>query len=66
MKQNNRIFNFCIIFWLYNDCISIYLSGSSINRAKRLAERDNIILEEALKIVERRDLDNQSLYTKNI
>ena len=50
--------------WLYNDCISIYLSGSSINRAKRLAERDNIILEEALKIVERRDLDNQSLYKK--
>ena len=50
--------------WLYNDCISIYLSGSSLNRAKRLVERDNIILEEALKIIERRDLDNQSLYKK--
>ena len=48
--------------WLAKDCIKIWLKGSEDNRAKRMAKRDNISYEEALRIVRKRDQENKRLY----
>jgi cytidylate kinase len=45
--------------------IKFWLKGSLNNRAKRMANRDGIALEEAKKIVSMRDLENIKIY-KNL
>lgn len=50
--------------WLAKDVVKLWLKGSRENRAKRLANRDNIAYEEALKIISMRDEDNKKLYLK--
>jgi cytidylate kinase len=48
--------------WLAKDCIKFWFKGSIESRAKRMAMRDNISYEEALKIVKKRDDENKLLY----
>lgn len=48
--------------WLADDAVKFWLKGSRENRAKRMARRDNITDEEALKIVSMRDEENKKLY----
>ncbi len=48
--------------WLVDDCIKFWLKGSLENRAKRMAMRDNLAYEDALKIVKIRDEKNKQLY----
>lgn len=50
--------------WLVKDGIKIWLSGSIENSAKRMTTRDEIYLEEALKIVKKRYEENKMLYKK--
>ena len=49
--------------WIYKGkAIKIWLHASLEERAKRIASRDNIAFEEALKIVEERDKENAKLF----
>ncbi|MFQ5940374.1 MAG: (d)CMP kinase [Nitrososphaerales archaeon] len=48
--------------WLANNAVKLWLKGSKNNRAKRMASRDNIVYEEALKIIAMRDAENKKLY----
>ncbi|MEM2760444.1 MAG: cytidylate kinase family protein [Nitrososphaerales archaeon] len=48
--------------WLAGDAVKFWLKASKENRAKRMAKRDNISYDEALKIVSMRDEENKKLY----
>jgi cytidylate kinase len=48
--------------WIYGKGIKIWLHASQEERAKRIAKRDGISFEEALKIVKIRDEENIKLY----
>jgi CMP/dCMP kinase len=52
--------------WLVNDSsvIKFWLRGSPENRAKRMANRDDIGFAEAKKIIQLRDGENQRIYYK--
>lgn len=52
--------------WLVSASMTIkfWLRGSRENRARRMASRDNIEYEEALRIISMRDQENRDLYTK--
>lgn len=48
--------------WLAKNAVKFWLKGSRENRAKRMAKRDSIAYEEALKVVSMRDEENRNLY----
>jgi len=50
--------------WLYKGGIKIWLHASKEERARRMARRDGISYEEALRIVEERDRRNSELYKR--
>lgn len=52
--------------WLVKEesVIKLWLRGSSDNRAKRMANRDNISFAEAKKIIALRDEENKKIYYK--
>jgi cytidylate kinase len=50
--------------WLVQDGIKIWLAGSYENSAKRMTMRDNISIQEALEIVQKRYDENKKLYKK--
>ncbi len=50
--------------WLTENPIKFWLRGSQNNRAKRMANRDNINFLDAKKIVRLRDDDNKKIYRK--
>lgn len=50
--------------WLTDKGVKIWLKASVESRAERMVSRDNIPLQEALKIVQRRDEENRDLYRK--
>ncbi|MFH1105779.1 MAG: cytidylate kinase family protein, partial [Candidatus Aenigmatarchaeota archaeon] len=52
--------------WLFKgDSVKIWLNAGREERAKRIANRDEISLEEARKIVDKRDKENRGHY-KNL
>lgn len=52
--------------WLYDkEAVKILLKASQSTRARRMAKRDNISKEKALRVVKDRDEENRGLY-KNI
>jgi cytidylate kinase len=48
--------------WLTDAGIKVWLKGSLEVRARRMAKRDNIVVEEARRIIEARDRANAELY----
>ncbi len=50
--------------WLVDGGIKIWLFGSHQNSAERMKIRDNVNVEQALKIVKKRYAENKSLYKK--
>lgn len=52
--------------WLVKEdsVIKLWLKGSSDNRAKRMANRDDIGFAEAKRIIARRDEENKNIYRK--
>lgn len=50
--------------WLVKDGVKIWLAGSQENSAKRMTMRDDIKLEEAMRIVRTRYEENKQLYKK--
>ena len=50
--------------WIADATINFWLQGSVENRSKRMSIRDNIDIESAKKIVQRRDFENKQIYKK--
>lgn len=63
-RKGKAIFDSWTLPWLLkeNQCFSVYLKASQEVRAKRIAERDKIGFEKALKLIKERDSDNIKLY----
>jgi len=61
-KQGGVVITSYTLPWLTDKAIKFWLKGSRENRAKRMANRDNIAYDEALKIITRRDEENRNLY----
>ncbi|MDQ3868465.1 MAG: cytidylate kinase family protein [Thermoproteota archaeon] len=62
VKRGNVIITSYTLPWLVQDAIKFWLKGSQINRAKRMAYRDNISFEDAKNIIKLRDEDNIKIY----
>ena len=62
VKKGNVVITSYTLPWLVKDAIKFWLKGSQSNRAKRMAYRDNISLEDAKNIINLRDEDNTKIY----
>ncbi len=50
--------------WLTDFGLKIWLEASPEERARRLAQRDGLSLEEAKEVIKQRDTENKDLYEK--
>lgn len=64
IELGNIVITSYTIPWLTKKGIKIWLEASITSRAKRLASRDRIGYNKALKIIEKRDMSNIELYQK--
>lgn len=63
LNQGNIVITSWTMPWLYEkESYNIWLEASQKERGKRIAGRDNISEEEALKKVKKRDRENKKLY----
>ena len=63
-NKGNVVITSYTLPWLVKDSIKFWLKGSHSSRAKRMAQRDNIRLEDAENIIKSRDEDNIKIYRK--
>ncbi|HEX2557834.1 MAG TPA: cytidylate kinase family protein [Nitrososphaera sp.] len=66
LRKGGAVITSYTLPWLVNDSsvIKFWLRGSPENRAKRMANRDDISIAEAKKIIQLRDGENQRIYYK--
>lgn len=50
--------------WLAKEGVKVWLSGTKLSRAERMARRDSSSPEECAKVIEARDRENYALYKK--
>lgn len=64
LRKGGAVITSYTLPWLVNDSsvIKFWLRGSPENRAKRMANRDDISIAEAKKIIQLRDGENQRIY----
>jgi cytidylate kinase len=64
LRKESAVITSYTLPWLVDDSkiIKFWLKGSQSNRAKRMANRDNISFEEAERIVKMRDEENKKIY----
>jgi CMP/dCMP kinase len=64
LRKGGAVITSYTLPWLVNDSsvIKFWLRGSPENRAKRMANRDDISITEAKKIIQLRDGENQRIY----
>jgi cytidylate kinase len=62
VKKGNVVITSYTLPWLVQDAIKFWLKGSQSNRAKRMANRDNISFQDAKNIINLRDEDNINIY----
>lgn len=64
VKNGNVIITSYTLPWLAPQSLKFWLKGSLSNRAKRMANRDNIAVNTALEIIQERDTENTGIYRK--
>ena len=64
VKTEKAVITSYTLPWLVEGPIKFWLKGSQINRAKRMANRDNVSLAEAQKVIKMRDKQNKRIYRK--
>lgn len=64
VKTEKAVITSYTLPWLVEGPIKFWLKGSQLNRAKRMANRDNLSIEEAEKVVKTRDEQNKTIYRK--
>ncbi len=64
LNEGNVVITSYTLPWIANATINFWLQGSVDNRSKRMSMRDNIDIDSAKKIVQRRDFENKLIYKK--
>jgi CMP/dCMP kinase len=64
VKTEKAVITSYTLPWLVEGPIKFWLKGSQFNRAKRMANRDNLSVEEAGKVIKTRDEQNKTIYRK--
>jgi cytidylate kinase len=65
VKTEKAVITSYTLPWLVDQGpIKFWLKGSQLNRAKRMANRDNLSLGEAEKVIKMRDHQNKTIYRK--
>lgn len=66
VKKGGAVITSYTLPWLVKDdsVVKLWLRGSQENRARRMANRDNISIAEARRIVKQRDEENSKIYFK--
>jgi CMP/dCMP kinase len=64
VKNGNVIITSYTLPWLAPQSLKFWLKGSLSNRAKRMANRDNIAVNTAVEIIQERDIENTGIYRK--
>lgn len=64
VKNGNVIITSYTLPWLAPQSLKFWLKGSLSNRAKRMANRDNIAVNTAVEIIQERDAENTGIYRK--
>jgi cytidylate kinase len=64
VKKEKAVITSYTLPWLVEGPIKFWLKGSQLNRAIRMANRDNLSLPEAQDIIKMRDQQNKTLYRK--
>jgi cytidylate kinase len=64
VKSGNVIITSYTLPWLAPQSLKFWLKGSLSNRAKRMANRDNIAVDSAVEIIQERDAENTGIYRK--
>jgi cytidylate kinase len=64
VKTENAVITSYTLPWLVDGPVKFWLKGSQLNRAKRMANRDNLSLEEAQNVVKLRDEENKAIYRR--
>ena len=64
VKSGNVIITSYTLPWLAPQSLKFWLKGSLSNRAKRMANRDNIAVDTAVEIIQERDIENSGIYRK--
>ena len=64
LRKESAVITSYTLPWLVKDdnVIKFWLKGSHRNRARRMAHRDNISVEEAEKVISMRDAENVKIY----
>ena len=64
VKTEKAVITSYTLPWLVEGPIKFWLKGSQLNRAKRMANRDNLSVREAEKVIRTRDEQNKTIYRK--
>jgi CMP/dCMP kinase len=64
VKSGNVIITSYTVPWLVPQSLKFWLKGSLSNRAKRMANRDDIAVDTAVEIIQERDAENTGIYRK--
>jgi cytidylate kinase len=64
VKTEKAVITSYTIPWLVEGPIKFWLKGSQLNRAKRMANRDNLSVAEAEEVIKTRDEQNKTIYRK--
>ena len=64
VKTEKAVITSYTLPWLVEGPIKFWLKGSQVNRAKRMANRDNLSVAEAEKVIKIRDEQNKTIYRK--
>jgi cytidylate kinase len=64
VKKERAVITSYTLPWLVEGPIKFWLKGSQLNRAKRMANRDNLSVAEAEKVIKMRDEQNKTIYRK--
>ena len=64
VKTEKAVITSYTLPWLVEGPIKFWLKGSQLNRAKRMANRDNLSVTEAEKVIKMRDEQNKTIYRK--
>jgi cytidylate kinase len=63
-KQGNVVLDSWTMPWLLGNGFKIWLEASPQKRAERVAERDNITVKEALKVLRKKEKKTKSIYKR--
>jgi CMP/dCMP kinase len=64
VKTEKAVITSYTLPWLVEGPIKFWLKGSQLNRAKRMANRDNLPVTQAEKVIKKRDEQNKTIYRK--